>query len=70
MKGFESKKRVNAEEFIEILNRFNDVMVFDNIYKTNQFQMLFSIFMEVNNYRNSICFVSTLIIDETEDKFI
>lgn len=30
--------------------RFNDVVVFDNTYKTNRFQMPFGIFTGVNNY--------------------
>ena len=51
-------------------SRFNDVIVFDNSYKTNLFQMPFSIFTGVNNYEYSICFVSILIIDEMKDNFL
>ena len=51
-------------------SRFNDVVVFDNTYKTNRFQMPFGIFTGVNNYGHSICFASTLMIDETEDSFL
>ena len=50
-------------------NKFNDIIVFDNTYKTNHFQMLFRIFTEVNNYRYSICFADILIIDETKENF-
>ena len=50
-------------------SRFNDIIVFDNTYKTNHFQMLFRIFTEVNNYRYSICFADILIIDETKENF-
>ena len=35
-------------------SRFNDVVVFDNTYKTNWFQMPFGIFTGVNNYGHSI----------------
>ena len=31
-------------------SRFNDVIVFDNTYQTNRFDMPFSIFTRVNNY--------------------
>ena len=51
-------------------SRFNDVVVFDNTYKTNRFQMPFGIFTGVNNYGHSICFAGTLMIDETEDSFL
>src|SRR5436190_17020477 len=51
-------------------SRFNDVVVFDNTYKTNCFQMPFGIFTGVNNYGHSICFSGTLMIDETEDSFL
>ena len=51
-------------------SRFNDVVVFDNTYKTNRFQMPFGIFTGVNNYGHSVCFAGALMIDETEDNFI
>ncbi|CAB4478770.1 unnamed protein product [Rhizophagus irregularis] len=51
-------------------SRFNDIVVFDNTYKTNRFQMPSGIFTGVNNYGHSICFASVLMIDETEDNFI
>jgi len=50
-------------------SRFNDIIVFDNTYKTNHFQMPFGIFTKVNNYRHSICFADTLMIDETKENF-
>ena len=43
---------------------FYDVVVFDNTYKTNRFQMPFRIFIGVNNFKQSICFARTLIIEE------
>ena len=51
-------------------SRFNDIVVFDNTYKTNRFQMPFGIFTGVNNYGHSVCFAGALMIDETEDNFI
>ncbi|CAB4405287.1 unnamed protein product [Rhizophagus irregularis] len=51
-------------------SRFNDIVVFNNTYKTNRFQMPFGIFTGVNNYGYSICFADALMIDETEDNFI
>jgi len=51
-------------------SRFNDIVVFDNTYKTNHFQMPFGIFTGVNNYGHSVCFAGALMIDETEDNFI
>jgi hypothetical protein len=51
-------------------SRFSDVIVFDNTYKTNRFQMPFGIFTGVNNYGHSICFAGALMIDETEDNFV
>ncbi len=58
-----SKQRMNY-------SRFNNVIIFDNTYKTNWFQMPFGIFTEVNNYDHSMYFTGALIIDETEDNFI
>ena len=51
-------------------SRFNDIVVFDNTYKTNCFQMPFGIFTEINNYGYNVYFANALIIDETEDNFI
>ena len=45
-------------------SQFYDVVVFDNTYKTNKFQMPFRIFIGVNNFKQSICFARTLIIEE------
>ena len=50
-------------------SRFYDVVVFDNIYKTNRFQMPFRIFTEVNNFGQSICFAGSLVIEEDEETF-
>ncbi|CAG8621168.1 9243_t:CDS:2 [Gigaspora margarita] len=38
------KREIDAED------RFNDIVVYDNTYKTNCFKMLFGIFTGVNNY--------------------
>ena len=51
-------------------SRFNDIVVYDNTYKTNCFKMPFGIFTRVTNYRYSICFAGALIIDETEKNFL
>ncbi len=40
------------------------------MYKTNQFKMLFGIFISMNNYEKSVCFAGILMIDETEDNFL
>ncbi|CAG8778418.1 3059_t:CDS:2, partial [Gigaspora margarita] len=49
--------------------QFNDIIVFDNTYQTNRFNMLFGIFTGVNNLEQSICFVEALISNETEASF-
>ena len=50
--------------------RFNDIIVFDNTYQTNRFDMPFGIFTGVNNYEQSTCFAGTLMISETSESFI
>ncbi|CAG8846877.1 36715_t:CDS:1, partial [Gigaspora margarita] len=50
--------------------RFNNVVVFDNTYKTNWFNMPFGIFTGVNNYSQSICFAGTLMNNESANSFI
>jgi len=50
-------------------SQFYDVVVFDNTYKTNKFQMPFGIFTGVNNFGQSICFVGTLTIEENVETF-
>ncbi|CAG8814485.1 20556_t:CDS:10, partial [Gigaspora margarita] len=52
------------------LDRFIDVIVYENTYKTNHFKMLFGIFTGVNNYGYSICFTGALIINEIEENFL
>jgi len=49
---------------------FYDVVIFDNTYKTNRFEMLFSIFIRVNNYGQSVCFAKVIMSDETAESFI
>ncbi len=48
---------------------FYDVVVFDNTYKTNRFNMPFGIFTGVNNYGQSICFASVIMHDESFESF-
>ena len=50
--------------------RFNDIVVFDNTYKTNRFRMPFGIFTDVNNYGQSVCFAGTIMSDESTDSFV
>src|SRR3989440_65888 len=50
--------------------RFNDIVIFDNTYKTNRFGMPFGIFTGVNNHGQSICFAGTIMCDESTDSFI
>lgn len=50
-------------------SRFCDVIVFDNTYKTNRFQMPFGIFTGVNNFGQSVCFAGILMIEENEETF-
>src|SRR5688572_15504556 len=50
-------------------SRFGDVVVFDNTYKTNRFEMPFGIFTGVNNYGQSTCFAGALISSESTESF-
>jgi len=50
--------------------RFCDVVVFDNTYKTNRFNMPFGIFTGVNNYGQSVCFAGAVMCDESTDSFV
>ncbi|RIB30355.1 hypothetical protein C2G38_2152825 [Gigaspora rosea] len=56
------KREIDAEEFVKILDQFkydnaesffifNDIVVYNNTYKTNHFKIPFGIFTGVNNYR-------------------
>ena len=51
-------------------SRFSNVIVFDNTYKVNRFNMPFGIFTGVNNFGQSICFARTLMCQETTDSFV
>jgi hypothetical protein len=51
-------------------SRFLDVIVFDNTYKVNRFNMPFGIFTGVNNFGQSVCFAGTLMCRETIDSFV
>src|SRR5439155_26727629 len=51
-------------------SQFNDIIVYDNTYKCNRFNMLFGIFTGINNYGQSTCFAGTLMDSETTDSFI
>ena len=48
---------------------FGDVVVFDNTYKINRFEMPFGIFTGVNNYGQNTCFASALINSESTESF-
>jgi zinc finger SWIM domain-containing protein 3 len=50
--------------------RFNDVVVFDNTYKTNRFGMPFGIFTGVNNHGQSVCFAGTIMCNESAESFL
>ena len=50
--------------------RFNDVVVFDNTYKTNRFGMPLGIFTGVNNHGQSICFAGTIMCNESTESFV
>ena len=51
-------------------SRFSDVVVFDNTYRTNRFDLPFGIFIGVNNYGQSVCFASALMKSETIKYFV
>jgi hypothetical protein len=51
-------------------SRFSDVVVFDNTYRTNRFDLPFGIFTGVNNYGQSVCFAGALMKSETTEYFI
>lgn len=49
--------------------RFCDIMIFDNTYRTNRFDLPFGIFTGVNNYGQSVCFAGALMNSETTESF-
>ncbi|CAG8758433.1 12499_t:CDS:2, partial [Funneliformis caledonium] len=49
---------------------FYDIVIFDNTYKTNRFEMPFGIFTGVNNYGQSMYFVRVIMSDKTAESFI
>ena len=51
-------------------SRFNDIIVYDNTYKSNRYDMPFGIFTGINNYGQSTCFSGTLMITESTQSFI
>ena len=79
--GFEYEIKVDASsnELLQVIwmypeqkrqyCRFLDVIVFDNTYKVNRFNMPFGIFTGVNNFGQSICFARTLMCQETINSF-
>jgi hypothetical protein len=80
--GFEYEVRIDADtnELLQVIwiypdqkryySRFLDVIVFDNTYKVNRFNMPFGIFTGVNNFGQSVCFAGTLMCRETIDSFV
>ncbi|RGB24024.1 hypothetical protein C1646_773663 [Rhizophagus diaphanus] len=71
--GFEYEVRVdaNTNELLQVIwmypnqkryySKFLDVIVFDNTYKVNRFNMPFGIFTGINNFGQSVCFAETLM---------
>lgn len=51
-------------------SRFFDIVVFDNTYRTNRFDLPFGIFTGVNNYGQSVCFAGALLKSETIEDFV
>ena len=49
--------------------RFHDIIIFDNTYRTNRFDLPFGIFTGVNNYGQSVCFAGALMNSETTESF-
>lgn len=49
--------------------RFCDIIIFDNTYHTNRFDLPFGIFTGVNNYGQSVCFAGALMNSETTESF-
>ncbi|CAB4392780.1 unnamed protein product [Rhizophagus irregularis] len=80
--GFEYEVRVDVDtnELLQVIwmypdqkryySRFLDVIVFDNTYKVNRFNMPFWIFTGINNFGQSVCFAGTLMCRETIDSFV
>ncbi|CAG8768111.1 11599_t:CDS:2, partial [Rhizophagus irregularis] len=80
--GFEYEVRVDVDtnELLQVIwmypdqkqyySRFLDVIVFDNTYKVNRFNMPFGIFTGINNFGQSLCFAGTLMCRETIDSFV
>ncbi|CAB4378322.1 unnamed protein product [Rhizophagus irregularis] len=80
--GFEYEVRVDVDtnELLQVIwmypdqkryySRFLDVIVFDNTYKVNRFNMPFGIFTGINNFGQSVCFAGTLMCRETIDSFV
>lgn len=50
--------------------QFNDVVIFNNTYKTNKFGMPFSIFTGVNNYGQNVCFAGVIMCNESAESFL
>src|SRR6266540_531487 len=50
--------------------KYNDVVIFDNTYKSNIFRMPFAIFTGINNFGQSITFAGGLLHNETKEAFL
>ena len=46
------------------------MVVFDNTYKTNKFEMPFGIFIGVNYHGQSVCFAGTIMCNESAESFL
>ncbi|CAG8744462.1 19975_t:CDS:2 [Gigaspora margarita] len=79
-KEAKEKQELDANDFVETLKQLksqeNDFQYEININpemneleQTNRFKMPFGIFTSVNNYKQSICFAGTLMLNENANSF-
>src|SRR6266480_880940 len=54
---------------VQLWTRFHDVVITDDTYKTNKYDMALSLFMIIDNHNRTRIVVQALIEDETESTF-
>jgi len=54
---------------VQLWIRFCDVIITDDIYKTNWYDMALSLFIIIDNHNQTQIVVQTLIEDKTESTF-
>ena len=54
---------------VQLWIRFHDVVITDDTYKTNQYDMSLSLFMIIDNYNRTRIIAQALIEDETDSTF-